>query len=220
MSHDHSSSWNAAVIQAWTELTQMRSKLYVVDSSLFLLTALKSNTIYIPNLGLLLGFGGWYNAGFPTGLVFGPGLAVSLMLTIPMGLELSWRAGEALWSHDPWDVLLSSLSGLSNSFWYYPICLFLLVLQGWLHLMMLPPFCPLLRWGAGWGWRWWWWRGGGWRTLQRGTEDSYLAARTIAVLSRLQRGTRSHYYGTCSKKHFIQTMVTDILIKRQVTLIC
>lgn len=83
---------------------------------------------YIPDLGLLLRLGGGYNAGLPTGLLFEPCLAVSFVLTVTMGLVLWGRAREALRAHNSGDVLLSTLPGLSNSLWYYPVGLLLLVL--------------------------------------------------------------------------------------------
>ncbi len=141
---------------------------------------------YIPDLGLLLGLGGGYNAGLPTGLLFWPCLAVSFVLPVTVRLVLWGRAGEALRAHNSGDVLLPTLPCLSNSFWYYPIGLFLLVLYIWLHLMMCPPWRPLLRWGAGWGWRRWGRGGGRWAALHWGTEDPYLATGTISVLSRLR----------------------------------
>lgn len=143
--------------------------------------------IYIPDLGLLLGLWGGYNAGLPGGFLFGPGLPVSLVLALTVALVLRRRGGEALRAHNSWDVLLSSLSGLGDGFWYYPIGLLLLLMQIWLHLMVCPPWHPLLRWGAGWGWR----RrrrgsGGGRAALHRGTEDPHLATGTIGVFSRLR----------------------------------
>ncbi len=140
---------------------------------------------YIPDLGLLLGLGGGYNAGLPTGLLFEPCLAVSFVLAVTVRLVLWRRAGEAFRAHNSGDVFLSTLPGLSNSFWYYPVGLLLLVLYIWLHLMMRPPRRPLLRWGAGWRGRRWGWGGGWWAALHWGTEDPYLASGTICVLSRL-----------------------------------
>jgi len=45
--------------------------------------------LYIPDLGLLLGLGGGYDAGLPAGLLFEPGLAVSLVLPLTVCLVLS-----------------------------------------------------------------------------------------------------------------------------------
>lgn len=141
----------------------------------------------IPNLGLLFRFGWGYNAGLPTGLLFGPRLAISFVFTV--GLVLWWRAGEALRAHNSRNILLATLLGLGNSLRYYPVGFLLLVLQSCLHLIMRPPWCSLLRWGAGWGWGWrWWWRRGGWRAaLQWRTENPYLVARTISILSGLKK---------------------------------
>lgn len=144
-------------------------------------------TEYIPDLGLLLWFGGRYNTGFPAGLLFESCLSVSFVLTVTMCPELWRRAWEALRTHNSGNVLLSTLPSLCNSLWYYPVCLLLLVLQIWLHLMMCPSWCLFLRGGAGgWrrrrrgGWRRWWWA-----ALHWGTEDPYLATGTICILSGL-----------------------------------
>lgn len=69
---------------------------------------------YIPDLGLLLGLGGGYDAGLPTGLLFGPCLAVSFVPAVTVSLVLRGRAGEALGAHNSGDVLLPTLPGLSN----------------------------------------------------------------------------------------------------------
>lgn len=70
---------------------------------------------YIPDFGLLLGLGGGYDTGLPTALVFEPGLAVSFVLAVTVGLVLRRGAGEALRAHNSGDILLSALPGLSNS---------------------------------------------------------------------------------------------------------
>lgn len=100
----------------------------------------------LPDLGLLLGFGGGHDTGrLPAGLLLQPRPAVAFVLPLPPGLVLRRRAGEALRAHDSWNVLLAALPGLGDGFGYYPVSLFLLVL----HLMVRPPLARLFRRRAG-----------------------------------------------------------------------
>lgn len=144
---------------------------------------------HLPDLGLLLGLGRGHDACLPAGLLLEPRFAVSFVLTVPMGLVLRGRAGEALRAHNSGDVLLAALPCLSNSLRYYPVGFLLLVL----HWMMHPPLCLLLRWGAR-RWRRRRRRGRGgarWAALHWGADDSYLAAGTISVLPGLkEKGER------------------------------
>lgn len=114
---------------------------------------------HLPDLGLLFGLGRGHNAGLLGGL--GPGLVASVPLpvsvSVPLPLSPVGRGaprGEALWTHNPGDVLLSSLPGLSNGLMDDPVSLLLLVLPSLLHQLLLllfplllhqPPLGPLLQ---------------------------------------------------------------------------
>lgn len=167
-----------------------QSQLYLLDHFSGLHSSV-NGCGYIPDLGLLLGLGGGYDAGLPTSLLFESRFAVSFVLAVAVALVLRGGAGEALGAHDSGDVLLPALSGFSDGLRYYPVGLLLLVLYVRLHLMVRPPRRSLLRRGAGRGRRRWG-RGGGRRAaLHWGTEDPYLATGTISVLSRLRKAKRA-----------------------------
>lgn len=92
---------------------------------------------YIPDLGLLLGLGGWHDAGPLGGLLLGPGLAVLLALPVAVCPVLGRGAGKALGAHDPWDVLLPSLAGLGDGLRDDSVRLLLLVVLHRLHRLLL-----------------------------------------------------------------------------------
>lgn len=96
---------------------------------------------YLPDLGLLLGFGGGHDARrLPARLLLQPRSAVPFVLALPPGLVLRGRAGEALWTHDSGNILFTALPGFGDGLRYNPVSLLLLVF----HLMVRPPPLGLL----------------------------------------------------------------------------